>query len=278
MPDAKVCTACSVLKPLEDFVRRTSLRSGRGSVCKPCQNKYLKRRRQEPRVQQLIRDNQRAHRGRKALRSLVPPVGLTKCCIRCHLEKPLEEFSKNLGSRYSRGSWCCACASEHNKNKMAKNQASLELAKNKPCADCGRRLPSCCMDFDHVDGVKRGDVSRLLSFSLENLLAEILKCEVVCACCHRIRTSKNKRSTTLHHLQRHHQRMADLKSAPCMDCGDHFPSVAMDYDHVRGVKFRMISTMANYSWERVLNEVSKCDLVCANCHRLRTQARRVEAA
>lgn len=45
------------------------------------------------------------------------------------------------------------------------------------------------MDFDHVRGVKLANVSRLIAAPTHLLLAEIEKCELVCAACHRTRTS-----------------------------------------------------------------------------------------
>lgn len=63
-----------------------------------------------------------------------------------------------------------------------------------------------------------------------------------------------------------------LKSAPCMDCGGVFPPECMDFDHVRGVKFFNISNICR-SMESLLHEIAKCDLVCANCHRIRTAKR-----
>jgi hypothetical protein len=64
-----------------------------------------------------------------------------------------------------------------------------------------------------------------------------------------------------------------------MDCGLTFPPIAMDFDHVRGVKIRSVSQMANMKWAHVLAEIAKCELVCACCHRLRTKSRRsAEAA
>lgn len=53
----------------------------------------------------------------------------------------------------------------------------------------------------------------------------------------------------------------------------------MDFDHVRGVKKYNISTAIfknNYSVDRVLLEINKCDLVCSNCHRIRTFAGEAE--
>ena len=64
-----------------------------------------------------------------------------------------------------------------------------------------------------------------------------------------------------------------LKSIPCMDCGGLFPPEAMDFDHVRGKKLFQIATSMGISLDRLEAELAKCDLVCANCHRIRTRKR-----
>jgi hypothetical protein len=68
---------------------------------------------------------------------------------------------------------------------------------------------------------------------------------------------------------------AGLKNRPCMDCGGRFPPECMDFDH-RDPKTKNMNVGAMWSmkWERVLAEIALCDLVCANCHRIRTFARR----
>lgn len=68
----------------------------------------------------------------------------------------------------------------------------------------------------------------------------------------------------------------ELKSSPCMDCGGSFPPVAMDFDHREATsKKAQVSDMlrSGYSLLTILAEIDKCDLVCANCHRIRTHAR-----
>lgn len=60
-----------------------------------------------------------------------------------------------------------------------------------PCKDCGRRFPSCAMDFDHLPQYEKkfGIMSHYRDYPLHVLEKEIAKCEIVCACCHRIRTT-----------------------------------------------------------------------------------------
>lgn len=67
-----------------------------------------------------------------------------------------------------------------------------------------------------------------------------------------------------------------LKCKPCADCGNTFHHACMDFDHVRGVKkFNISAAGHNYGIRTILKEVKKCDIVCANCHRLRTYRRRL---
>ena len=66
-----------------------------------------------------------------------------------------------------------------------------------------------------------------------------------------------------------------LKTKACLDCGHTFPPVCMDFDHVKGSKSfniaRAVGTARNLN--RILKEIAKCEVVCSNCHRIRTQSR-----
>lgn len=67
--------------------------------------------------------------------------------------------------------------------------------------------------------------------------------------------------------------IAELKNHPCVDCGLRYPCYVMHFDHVRGVKLHNVSTMVRFPKQKVLDEIAKCDLVCANCHAVRTYTR-----
>lgn len=80
----------------------------------------------------------------------------------------------------------------------------LDRLKSVPCADCGNRFPACCMDFDHVVGEKSFPIGPNKNIGIERLLEEIKKCVVVCANCHRIRTTDRLyvKFSTLSHSSR----------------------------------------------------------------------------
>jgi hypothetical protein len=62
------------------------------------------------------------------------------------------------------------------------------------------------------------------------------------------------------------------------DCGVKYPRVCMDFDHVRGVKQGHVTEMAKrgLSVAVVRAEMDKCEVVCSNCHRIRTKNRILE--
>ncbi len=62
------------------------------------------------------------------------------------------------------------------------------------------------------------------------------------------------------------------KEVPCRDCGVSYPYYVMDLDHVRGDKLFPLS-YRGAGEQRLLAEIAKCDVVCANCHRARTYQR-----
>jgi hypothetical protein len=62
------------------------------------------------------------------------------------------------------------------------------------------------------------------------------------------------------------------KVAPCTDCGNTFPPCAMDFHHrdpstKKAAIARMVYTTA--AIKVIDEEIAKCDLLCANCHRIR---------
>ena len=62
----------------------------------------------------------------------------------------------------------------------------------------------------------------------------------------------------------------------CADCGIN-DSRVLDLDHVTGNKVANVSDMisGDVGWSKIVTEISKCDIVCANCHRIRTHTRKV---
>lgn len=68
------------------------------------------------------------------------------------------------------------------------------------------------------------------------------------------------------------------KNRPCMDCNGTYHLAAMQFDHVRGIKrWNIARALAQTKRLSVLQEeIDKCDVVCANCHSVRTWERKEE--
>ncbi len=75
---------------------------------------------------------------------------------------------------------------------------------------------------------------------------------------------------TLKRLQNNKAIIRTFKSVPCADCGVTYPYYVMDFDHKRGPKKLNVSRMINKTTGALLKEIDKCEVVCANCHRIRT--------
>jgi hypothetical protein len=172
----------------------------------------------------------------------------------------------------------------------------LRTLRERPCAECGGSFRPYQMDFDHRDPADKSfriTSGRAMLAPLPRLIAEVDKCDVVCANCHRLRTWRQGPVTARRSVPaskslerkraswRAHAAMLDaIKLRPCADCGSTFPPCAMDFDHrspatKRTAVSRMIGRAGMAS---ILAEVAKCDIVCANCHRERTFRRRVASS
>lgn len=132
-----------------------------------------------------------------------------KLCSSCNKEKSLSEFNKKSGKK-NHQPYCRLCDNERSRKYYADNkehhikviaernkQYKKEtdeyirgIKSNTKCADCKKKYHWFQMDFDHVRGKKDRPVSEMVAqkVSLTRIKAEIDKCELVCANCHRLRT------------------------------------------------------------------------------------------
>lgn len=59
----------------------------------------------------------------------------------------------------------------------------------------------------------------------------------------------------------------------CVDCGYKENLNGLEFDHVVPGEHNIASLIGSYRWERALEELKKCELVCGTCHNIRTAAR-----
>src|SRR5262249_43664655 len=133
-----------------------------------------------------------------------------KRCPRCGKCLPISSFGVRSNGKPQH--WCRTCHRVYQREyysrkkdyylelqnqRVERNQRRIREAKNVPCADCGRRFPHYIMDFDHRPGEKKCFNLAIAAgrprLSWEKIAAEIAKCDVVCANCHRERTYQRRK-------------------------------------------------------------------------------------
>ena len=245
----KLCKLCKEVKPLSEFVKDKNSPGGRTTRCLLCERERTKTFRQTSRGSEYYREYLKEYYSKPANKTAKRQYDKTRYGI--------------LRERYL----------ANTKRIMAINAAFIDAYKDKECQDCGRKFPPLCMDLDHVRGTKQQKLSLLKTARREIIVAELAKCDVVCANCHVLRTEMRRARSNNFRIIAFRTKIGIYKSKPCLDCGELHPPVVMQFDHVRGKKVGCISNMHGGPWARVLVELSKCEVVCAICHRVRTAAR-----
>jgi hypothetical protein len=226
--------------------------------------------------------------------------GELRRCGRCGHHLPPACFNR-LGS--GRQWWCRPCFAEYFRARgdlhrrqskaarIARTQALrehvLDYLRRTPCVDCGERDP-VVLEFDHV-GAKAASISKLVSdaASMKAVDAEMARCEVVCANCHRRRTAVRGHwrrgavsggSTTRPYMNPNVARNVShllevLRRHPCVDCEESDP-VVLEFDHI-GPKRAPVTRLAWHgcSLATIDREIRECEVRCANCHRRMTAMR-----
>jgi hypothetical protein len=173
---------------------------------------------------------------------------MTKLCTKCKIEKPLTSFHTfKTGKRTGKPRAVCIECSRagntawHQKNKDRVNAKTDAQKERKATLNRKWRV-------DHAAVVAEQAVERRkVNWPLEQ-------------------EWRKKRT------EDHRKKIQALKDAPCLDCGGRFHFVVMDFDHRDPLqkKFQISTMLGTRSWATIETEIAKCDLVCSNCHRLRT--------
>lgn len=117
-----------------------------------------------------------------------------RCWTQRYMEKPGAKERRNAQLRHNAARHIDSPARVRQRTANDRAREWLSEQKAKPCMDCGGTYPPECMQFDHRPGeAKLFNIGMLVRFRHEKLLAEIAKCDVVCANCHAIRTTARAR-------------------------------------------------------------------------------------
>ena len=184
---------------------------------------------------------------------------MSKICTWCKCEHPLSYFSPAGPARPNTlRAWCKACVSE---------KSSEYYQKNKERCDADNRRRANQVPWKAVERKRRWRKDNPERARQENLTRK------GAARKHAKMLKDNKLRIMDYLIEKYGNR-------PCFDCGVQYPWPVMDFDHRPGeIKDFAISTVSGRRASpelvsKVEKEISKCDLVCSNCHRLRTHVLR----
>ena len=110
-------------------------------------------------------------------------------CQHCRSEYHRKNFEKLQEWRRDYNKANRSKSAERSARLRAEAKKMVDDFKSRPCVDCGATWPPIAMDLDHAKGEKFRNISALVSqaYRLELIKVKLEKCEVVCACCHRLR-------------------------------------------------------------------------------------------
>lgn len=112
-----------------------------------------------------------------------------KVCTKCNELKDDSEFTRRKNRPLGLQSSCKACGAEVKRlDRAEKAEYIRRLREITACMDCGKRYHHSMMEFHHRNPIeKMFNVSEATNRNWEKVLAEIDKCDIICANCHNYR-------------------------------------------------------------------------------------------
>ena len=230
-------------------------------------------------------------------------------CTQCGAVRPIDDFPFKSAATATRHSRCRECTREASRLHYAANRSAyrernrrnnprqrfaaeqrvIELLRNSGCAVCGE-TDVVVLEFHHRRPAERvANISDMITnrSSVARIETEIAKCDMLCANCHQRLTALGRKvhyklaqpenPESLHKgwrampvLRNGRIVLEQLEACGCVDYGINDPLV-LQFDH-RERKTTTVSWIVSAGWSarRLAEEMSKCDIRCANCHRRRT--------
>lgn len=159
---SKACRVCKIVKPIDQFYESGRRKDRINQRCSEC-----------------------------VLESHVPTSKAEKRCVACGIVKSFDCFWNEPKTPTGKRGSCAECEHKRVRPVLDEYKEWIDSFKDAPCTDCGRKYPPWVMHWDHLPGTnKLISIGRLKSSKApkDRVLAELAKCELVCANCHANRT------------------------------------------------------------------------------------------
>lgn len=161
------------------------------------------------------------------------------------------------------------------KERRKRNKEYANSMKNN-CKKCGIEN-KICLDYHHLSG-KIKSVAQLIrdATTIEKLQIEIDKCEVLCANCHRkehtsvqLSDGSNWKNFEQYRIEKRKWFIDLISNSCCCDCQEN-DRRCLEFHHLRDKLFQISYLLTSgHSLDFLKEEISKCVILCANCHRIR---------
>jgi formate-dependent nitrite reductase cytochrome c552 subunit len=141
------------------------------------------------------------------------------------------------------------------------------------CSDCAYSGPAAAFDFHHRDPASKRFGIGTFNGTWNALLAEAETCDMLCANCHRVRHAAedvaSKGGAVVDYRRRSKVRAVEHMGGRCFGCERIGPPALFDFHHMdaKDKQFGIGQDGISRTWEKVVAELEKCVMLCANCHR-----------
>lgn len=272
----KECKKCKKEKSLKDFLPNFTFRN----ICKEChKNNVIKWRKEKPEETRKISRN-----GLKRSIEYIHSLKMGKC-IKCQNDFPphvldfhhisMKEKDQKVSDLYTKNrvlidkeiEKCVLICANCHRDETQSMLHEVNTSGN-------RILREEVKDVGIVEGCRIRSCKKCNTKKNEENFT-LLKTGYRHSYCKRCLRDYNRNLTERRGKSRNDVFLEEVKeSSPCVDCGKKYRYWVMDFDHVRGEKYLSVNKLRNRNMESLKSEIEKCDLVCANCHRVRTANRR----
>ena len=273
------CVICKKKKKLINFVRNHEHRN----KCKNCHKiKQRKNRQENPEKGKIYYKNIK----RKNL-EIIKKIKENTPCNKCGKIYPIyvmdfhhinmTEKIKNISSMYSCPNQIekeiekceILCANCHREETQS-NIKNIDVYKNRVYKDKIEDIAISAASKTKICK-KCGITKNIINFTLLKTGKPHSYCK---QCLRTLNTEYGQSRKLKQQFRQSKQYIIDQKdNKPCTDCKQIFRYWALDFDHIED-KYKSINTLQNRQLDLIKQEIKKCELLCANCHRIRTIERK----
>lgn len=166
-------------------------------------------------------------------------------------------------------------AKAYRSQKRRRRELKMEIveARGGRCEDCGYGGTAAALDLHHRDTATKDFSLGRFNGSRQRTLAEAEKCSLLCASCHRLRHAAEdvyaKGGPVVEFRRRMKARAVEYMGGRCSGCERGGLQAIFEFHHrdPTDKEFGITQDGIPRRWEKVVAELAKCVMLCANCHR-----------